>query len=276
MKKTPGDHLSYAANLSKDWGPPLLYVGYNTDGTYRTRWLGIASPFTGQLTDVHDYGPSADFDSLATDPLSQVYNADSETFYDPYPPVYFDIRPMSIEPRTIGFNCQYQESSNDTSCGLGFVSSDRMFCADGYAPFRFLEVDTDTCDLIAEYAIEGGSIGSLATAGLPRSLFTLDVAKSDTDAIISWDTASTAQDYDVVMGSLSVLRDSNGDFETGTEMCVADDFTGTEVTVWELPDSGDGFYFLVRPQDCGTYDCSLPSQVAGRDSGIVASGFGCE
>ena len=27
MKKRTGDHLSYAANLSKVWGPPLSYGG---------------------------------------------------------------------------------------------------------------------------------------------------------------------------------------------------------------------------------------------------------
>jgi hypothetical protein len=32
MKKRPGDHFSYAANLSNVWGPPLSAMGATTSG----------------------------------------------------------------------------------------------------------------------------------------------------------------------------------------------------------------------------------------------------
>ena len=82
---------------------------------------------------------------------------------------------------------------------------------------------------------------------------------------------------DVIIGALSDLRSSGGDFSTATQECLDDDSTAMSMLVSDMPTSGDGFWFLVRGQNCGgdgTYD-SFPAPVEPRDVEIAASGVDC-
>ena len=96
------------------------------------------------------------------------------------------------------------------------------------------------------------------------------------NVLLSWTALSGATSFDVVQGGLSALRSSSGDFQSATQACIADNLTGTSFSTGGTPSAGDGYWFLVRGGNCGgagTYDDG--SQVASRDTGIIASGNDC-
>ena len=96
------------------------------------------------------------------------------------------------------------------------------------------------------------------------------------DMVLTWTAVSGATAYDIVQGGLFVLRSSNGNFQSATQACVADNTPLTSFTTGATPSVGDGFWFLVRGRNCGgagTYDDG--SQVGSRDAGINASGNDC-
>jgi hypothetical protein len=96
---------------------------------------------------------------------------------------------------------------------------------------------------------------------------------------IAWTpSTSTASTYDLVRGSLGVLRTSGGDFTQATEECLANDLAPTELSYGIDPPSGQGSWFLVRGVNCagnGTYDSGTASQVGLRDAEIAASPDAC-
>jgi hypothetical protein len=103
-------------------------------------------------------------------------------------------------------------------------------------------------------------------------------AKLDAAVFLSWSPTDGALGYDVVWGSLSELRSGGGDFAASTGGCLDDGTpeTGAEHDALPLPD--DGFWYLVRPVNCGgngTYDSGLPEQAGSRDAEIAASALSC-
>ena len=82
-------------------------------------------------------------------------------------------------------------------------------------------------------------------------------------------------DYDALTGDLGDLRATSGDFMAATDACLANGFLVPELAATDSLAPGEGKWFLVRTEPCGTYDSAFPSQVSGRDDGVVASGFGC-
>jgi hypothetical protein len=96
--------------------------------------------------------------------------------------------------------------------------------------------------------------------------------------LLSWTPLVGATTYDIVRGTLSILRGSQGSFQSATQACATNDTPGTSAMIAGTPGVGEGFWFLIRGGNCGgpgTYDSSAPSQVASRDAGIAASGNGC-
>ena len=92
---------------------------------------------------------------------------------------------------------------------------------------------------------------------------------------LSWDTdVETATGYDIVRGSLSILRGTGGAFDVATEECVGDDWPTSSVSYVVDPNAGDAFWFLVRAAG-DTYDSGDVRQVGSRDSGINASPASC-
>jgi len=131
----------------------------------------------------------------------------------------------------------------------------------------------------------------VAPRACPAPLYTgaIRAAKSPTDEVIwSW-TAGDAEWYDVVRGSLDMLRATDGDFTAaldaipiGEEACVADDMSGLALIVpYGPPLVGEECEFVVlRPVDLvcpasGTYDEAMAQQPASRDAGIAGSSRAC-
>ena len=111
-------------------------------------------------------------------------------------------------------------------------------------------------------------------AGTPH----LSADKAGVDVLLSWNALSGATSFDVVRGGLSVLRSSNGNFQSATQACLVNDTTATSFTATGTPSVGDGFWFLVRAGNCGghgTYDSDGPTQTGLRDPEIAASGNDC-
>src|SRR5262245_11844363 len=91
---------------------------------------------------------------------------------------------------------------------------------------------------------------------------------------VSWDSGLEIVGYDVVKGSLSVLRATDGAFDLATDACLADDVQDNRIQFDVNPDAGDGFFMLARVGE-STYDTGLPGQVRSRDPGIASSPASC-
>jgi hypothetical protein len=92
--------------------------------------------------------------------------------------------------------------------------------------------------------------------------------------------------YDIVRGSLRLLRESNGAFAIATEQCRVDDVIGSSFDDADLPEAGESFWYLVRwDQSEGfpewgaqTYNedtVRRAHQAVNRDAGIEASTQDC-
>jgi hypothetical protein len=96
---------------------------------------------------------------------------------------------------------------------------------------------------------------------------------------ISWTTLAGATAYDLVRGSLQTLRSSHGDYGASVTDCLAARQAGLTFTDATQPQSGSGFFYLVRGASCGgagTYDESDGTgQVQPRDAGIDQSPAAC-
>lgn len=98
------------------------------------------------------------------------------------------------------------------------------------------------------------------------------------DMLLTWTALPGATSFDIVQGSLSALRSSNGNFQSAAQACLANNRISTTFTASGTPSVGDGFWVLVRGENCGghgTYDSGSAAQVGLRDSEIVASGNDC-
>jgi len=107
----------------------------------------------------------------------------------------------------------------------------------------------------------------------------LNVDKQGSNVAVSWTPSANGSVYDVVTGSLSVLRASAGDFAVATTGCTVDDAAGTMTfSADPAPPPGGGTFFLLRSVGTGcrgTYDEGAPSQQGPRDAGIRAAGSAC-
>jgi hypothetical protein len=126
----------------------------------------------------------------------------------------------------------------------------------------------DDCDLSIDEGIA-------APAGVP------DMSEGKTGNVtdLAWSAVSGVTGYDVVKGSLSVLRGSAGDFTASTTACLANDSAATVASDPDLPDIDDGSFYLVRPVNAcggpGSYDEGSPSQIGSRDAEIAAAAAAC-
>ena len=95
---------------------------------------------------------------------------------------------------------------------------------------------------------------------------------------LAWTALTGASGYDVVRGGLSRLWSSMGDFTAATDSCVANDQPFTTLDYAGAPSPGDGWWFLVRGENCGrggAWDSGGPAQVGLRDTEINAASFAC-
>lgn len=131
-----------------------------------------------------------------------------------------------------------------------------------------------------EALADGDTLGPCqCSASAPTGIARITMGKpSPGNARVSWSAVASATGYDVVRGSLELLRSSNGAFRTATTDCLENDLTGTSRDDADTPDAGDGFWYLVRAANCGgstTFDSGAPSQIASRDEGIHLSPSTC-
>jgi hypothetical protein len=113
---------------------------------------------------------------------------------------------------------------------------------------------------------------------VPLGVAALTAAKSGAAAQLTWTTLATATSYDVTRGVLSSLSSSGGDFTPSVDACVANDQAGTTVADAVPAPPDDGFWYLVRGNNCGgpgSYDEGVASQSGSRDAEIGASALAC-
>ncbi|ANM29857.1 hypothetical protein ABI59_10120 [Acidobacteria bacterium Mor1] len=120
----------------------------------------------------------------------------------------------------------------------------------------------------------GGSISGNPLVGnpaVPAATLTLSTTTAE------WCVVEGAAHYDLVQGSLDLLRSSGGDFAAATDICVVNDTTDTSAPLGAPQAPGSGQWFLLRSNGIGTptFDSMAASQAAPRDPGIIASGLAC-
>jgi hypothetical protein len=97
---------------------------------------------------------------------------------------------------------------------------------------------------------------------------------------LRWDPIDLVTGYDVVRGSLPLLRSSGGNFGVAVLACVQNNGPLNTVDVSApTPPVGSGFFYLVRPIGWngtpGSYDGENPGQAAARDASIQSSPSAC-
>lgn len=97
-------------------------------------------------------------------------------------------------------------------------------------------------------------------------------------ASLSWTLVEPALAYDVVQGSVTALREADGDFAAAVDLCLADDHPLLVLEFSGRPDAGEALWLLVRavtPTGPLTYDTLRASQVGARDAEIESSTQAC-
>jgi len=95
---------------------------------------------------------------------------------------------------------------------------------------------------------------------------------------LSWPEITGADRFDVVSGSLAVLRASGGDFAEATSWCLADDVEATEILGDEDPAPGECTWYVLRLGGDApgmSYDSDTPEQAGPRDPGIEQTSVAC-
>jgi len=95
---------------------------------------------------------------------------------------------------------------------------------------------------------------------------------------VSWDLFPDSPAYDAVFGSVSVLRQTGGDFTAATAGCLGSDVASAPVSGPADPPIGEAFWYLVRGYggvSGTTYDSGDPSEAGSCDAQINASPSSC-
>jgi hypothetical protein len=114
---------------------------------------------------------------------------------------------------------------------------------------------------------------SLIERAAPVGLATLEATAGG----LAWDAVDNAATYDLVSGSLGLLRATGGNFAHASTSCAAEDHAGLEIDLPLTPAPGEGLFFLLRGAHCenGSFDSGGPGQVAPRDATIEAAPGSC-
>ena len=95
---------------------------------------------------------------------------------------------------------------------------------------------------------------------------------------LSWQAFPDSPGYDAVYGSLTVLRETGGDFTAATSGCLASDVASSPADAAPDPPVGEAFWYLVRSYGgvAGmTYDAGDPGQGGSCDAQIDAATAAC-
>ena len=114
-------------------------------------------------------------------------------------------------------------------------------------------------------------------AAPPGPATQLTVSPGPGQADLHWSGPVGAAGWDVVRGWLDSLSASGGNFTTSTDVCLANNTTAAGTNDAASP-PGNGFWYLVRPVNCGgagSWNSGAPSQSGSRDEEISQSGRSC-
>jgi len=95
---------------------------------------------------------------------------------------------------------------------------------------------------------------------------------------LGWDLFPDSPAYDVVFGSLNILRGSGGNFTAATSGCLGSDVFSSPVDGTPDPPTGEAFWYLVRAYGGvagSTYDAGDPGQGGTCDAQIDAAPSAC-
>ena len=93
---------------------------------------------------------------------------------------------------------------------------------------------------------------------------------------LSWSSTPAASGYDVIRGTMSVLKSVG--FSSAVDECVSDDGASTSISESHVPLAGEVDWYLIRAVNAcglGTYEDGSPSTVGPRDAAITASPYDC-
>ena len=88
---------------------------------------------------------------------------------------------------------------------------------------------------------------------------------------MTWTAVADATGYNVVGGSLDILRSSNGDFAAAVDRCLGNQLVTTSREDPAVPAADSASWYLVRAVNCaslGTYDFGGEGQQGPRDAEI--------
>jgi hypothetical protein len=161
---------------------------------------------------------------------------------------------------------------NDPTCGVTIDPATGVFSGRAWSENAGWITFSATGPTAFQVATTWRGIGTAPT-GSPS----LTAGTTSGSVLLSWTPLAGATTYDVVQGLLSTLRSTNGNYQSATQACAANDTRWTSLTMGGTPSVGDGYWFLVRGSYCtaGTYNSGAASQVGSRDPEIAASGKAC-
>lgn len=133
--------------------------------------------------------------------------------------------------------------------------------------------------LVCDNACGSISYSPVYSFDMPAGTVPTDPSALDVgSAFLSWiASAHTTNGYDVAFGVLSTLLATNGDFQASTDASLANDHGSTVLDEVDVPDPGDGFFYVVLAVECnqlnGRCDDLAPEQTGSRDAGIDAARY---
>jgi N-acetylneuraminic acid mutarotase len=159
-------------------------------------------------------------------------------------------------------------------------------------------VSVTPCDGVAPagYVAVGGDCNDLNGSMHPGAPEVCDGVDNDCDTFVDnntlppipdvgwtgtnlgWAAQENAFGYDIVYGSLDTLRSTGGNFTTATVSCYGNDTELHDVPFPAIPGVGDGYWILVRGENCAgaaSWDGEGPGQVGSRDAELAAAPNHC-
>ncbi len=157
----------------------------------------------------------------------------------------------------------------DASCPVPGIAD----CNDGNGAilpggFEICDGIDQDCNGVVDDAIPPTGMVDLSVEELTQYQFTL----------LTWPDVAVATGYDTVRGDLGLLKSSQGDFTAATTLCLTWGYAFPESADEEVPPVGGGFWYAVRPRNCGGaggYESGSPSQVGLRGPEIVNAPAAC-